>query len=35
MKVKNIGFVVLSDDVKNASLFYTTHLGFKALVVLD
>ncbi len=35
MEVKNIGFVILSDDVKAASSFYTTHFGFNALIVLD
>jgi uncharacterized glyoxalase superfamily protein PhnB len=35
MRAKQIGFVVLSKDVRSASTFYTTHFGFDALVVLD
>ena len=35
MQVKQLGFVFLSKDVRSASAFYTTHFGFRALVVLD
>lgn len=35
MHIKHLGFVVLADDVKKASEFYTTHFGFRANVLLS
>lgn len=35
VQIQNLGFVILSDDVRAASTFYAEVLGFEALVVLD
>jgi uncharacterized glyoxalase superfamily protein PhnB len=35
MHVKNLGIMILADDVTAASNFYTSHFGFKALARLS